>query len=497
MFGSQLGCSSQNPDGTSKKKDRKPVAAGKYYPGDAAELRSMINGFFSSALPKSNGQIAAIISPHAGYVFSGQVAANAFKQVDPHRKFDNVFIIGSSHQVSFSGASVYNQGDYITPLGIVPVNTGLADQLIKENPLFQYHLDADSYEHSVEVQIPFLQVHLKTPFQIVPIVLGTQSPETTKKIAEALKPWFNERNLFVISSDFSHYPDYEDAVEADKATCDAILENDPQHFAKFLDTYQKKRVPDLLTNCCGWTSVLTLLNLTYGDPVYTYTPLFYQNSGDSRYGDKSQVVGYWAITVSRKSENAGQSGQFILSEEDKDQLLAIARSTLNDYIRHGKVPKVDEKSLSGNLMAEAGAFVTLKEGGVLRGCIGRFTADIPLYQVIREMTVASSTQDYRFSPVQEKEIDRIDIEISVLSPMKRIHDISELKLGRDGIYIKKGSAAGTFLPQVALETGWSKEEFLGHCAQDKAGIGWNGWKDAELYTYEAIVFSEPAITGRK
>lgn len=497
MFGSQLGCSSQNPDGTSQKNDRKPVAAGRFYPDNPTELRSMINGFFSSAVPPGKDQIAAVISPHAGYVFSGQIAANAFNQVDPDRLFDNIFIIGSSHQVAFSGASIYNQGDYITPLGKVPVNIELANQLIRESSLFQYHPEADKSEHSVEVQIPFLQVHLKKPFQIVPIVLGTQSAETCIQIAETLKPWFNDRNLFVISSDFSHYPDYEDAKAADKAACDAIIKNDPETFASFLNSYQKKRIPNLLTNCCGWTSVLTLLNLTSGNQDYTYIPLSYQNSGDTRYGDKKQVVGYWAITVIRKTENDKVSTDFSLSEKAKIQLLEIARNTLNGYIFNKKIPPVDATSLPENLKVHAGAFVTLKKGGALRGCIGRFTSDIPLYKVIQEMTVASATQDYRFSPVQANEIGPIEIEISVLSPMKRIKDIGELQLGRDGIYIKKGNAAGTFLPQVATETGWTKEEFLGHCAQDKAGIGWNGWKDAELYTYEAIVFSESEFTGRK
>jgi AmmeMemoRadiSam system protein A len=146
---------------------------------------------------------------------------------------------------------------------------------------------------------------------------------------------------------------------------------------------------------------------------------------------------------------------------------------------------------------KAGAFVTLKENGELRGCIGRFTADIPLYQVIEEMAISSSTQDNRFLPVTAKEIDKLEIEISVLSPMKKISSIDEIVMGKHGIYIKKGWYSGTFLPQVATETGWSREEFLGHCARDKAGIGWDGWKDAEIYTYEACVFSENEITGRK
>jgi len=497
MFGSQLGCSSQSQDGSSQKKDRKPVAAGRFYSDNPKELRSVITGFFSEAIPRKGEQIAAIVSPHAGYVFSGQVAANAFNQVDPNTTFDNVFVIASSHQVAFSGASIYNQGDYITPLGTVPVNIDLANQLIAQSPLFIFHPEADKYEHSLEVQVPFLQVHLKQPFKLVPIVLGTQSAETCQKIAEALKPWFNDRNLFVFSSDFAHYPNYEEAQTADKATCDAIVTNDPEIFTSFLNDYKRKKIPNLATNCCGWTSVLTLLNLTSGNQNYTYVPLFYQNSGDSNYGDKNQVVGYWAITVTRKSsEGMGRSG-FSLSDPEKIQLLKIARSTVNGYIRNKKSPEIDPTLFSENLKLQAGAFVTLKKGGSLRGCIGRFTANIPLYKVIQEMAIASATQDYRFSPVQSNEIDELEIEISVLSPMKRIAGLDELELGRDGIYIKKGNAVGTFLPQVATETGWTKEEFLGHCSRDKAGLGWNGWKDAELYTYEAVVFSESDFSDHK
>lgn len=497
MFGSQLGCSSQNPEGSSHKTDRKPAAAGRFYSDNPTELRSMIEGFFSEAIPRGVNQVAAIISPHAGYVFSGQVAANAFNQVDPGRAFDNVFVIASSHQVAFSGASIFNQGDYITPLGKVTVNIDIANQLIRKNPSFTFNPQADKFEHSLEVQIPFLQIHLKKPFQLVPIVLGTQSAESCREIAEALMQWFNERNLFVISTDFSHYPEYGEARTADNATCDAIVANDPENFTRFLDGYKNKEITNLATNCCGWTSVLTLLYMTAGNRDYTYTPLFYRNSGDSKYGDKKQVVGYWAIAVTRMGDKKKQEEDFQLTDADKIRLLEIARSTVNGYIRTRKVPEPDTAGFPENLKLHAGAFVTLKKGGALRGCIGRFTADIPLYKVIQEMAVASSTQDYRFSPVQAKEIDELEIEISVLSPMKRISGPGELELGRDGIYIKKGNASGTFLPQVAKETGWTKEEFLGHCARDKAGIGWDGWKDAELYTYEAVVFSEPEFNVRK
>lgn len=332
---------------------------------------------------------------------------------------------------------------------------------------------------------------MKKAFRIVPIVIGSQSKESCRKIAQALKPYFNPKNLFVISTDFSHYPSYDEAGKADKATCDAILKNDPELLMKFLDSYEKKNIPNLATNLCGWTSVLTLLYMTANDPSITFTPLKYTNSGDSRYGDHNQCVGYWSVAVSRDpSKTSSVSSGFSLSAQDKETLLEIARNTVSLYVSQHKVPEVDDKNFSPALKMHAGAFVTLHENGELRGCIGRFTADIPLWQVVQQMAVASSTEDNRFSPVTPSEVKKLDIEISVLSPMKRIYSADEIVLGKHGIYIKKGWYSGTFLPQVATETGWSREEFLGHCSRDKAGLGWDGWKDAELYTYEACVFGE-------
>ena len=272
-----------------------------------------------------------MIVPHAGYVFSGQVAASGINQVPADKEFDNVFIIGSSHQVSFNGASIYNRGNYVTPLGTVTVNTEVAGKLISNSDVFSFNPDADRTEHSVEVQVPFLQYHLKKPFRIVPIVIGTQSPQTCRKIADALRPYFNERNLFIISTDFSHYPSYTDAQAADKATCDAILRNDPAGLVKFLDSYRAKDVNNLATNLCGWTSVLTLLYLTSGSQ-YQLTPVQYLNSGDSKYGDKGQVVGYWSIAVTTIPAVKRNKPEFELSKAEKQQLLKIARATLYSYI---------------------------------------------------------------------------------------------------------------------------------------------------------------------
>ena len=205
-------------------------------------------------------------------------------------------------------------------------------------------------------------------------------------------------------------------------------------------------------------------------------------------GDKEHVVGYYAIAVTKQSKPG--KAMFELDTKEKTTLLAIARRTVEQYIHTHSVLKVDPVTLSDALRTPCGAFVTLNKHGMLRGCIGRFDASEPLYRVVQEMAVASATQDYRFSPIKEGEIKDLVIEISVLTPMRKIRSIDEFELGKQGIYIRKGSRSGTFLPQVAQETGWTKEEFLGHCAQDKAGIGWDGWKNADLYVYEALVFGE-------
>jgi len=167
-----------------------------------------------------------------------------------------------------------------------------------------------------------------------------------------------------------------------------------------------------------------------------------------------------------------------------------------ERVRNGKLPVVDTASLTAAMKTPCGAFVTLNEHDQLRGCIGRFGAQEPLYRVVQEMAAAAATEDYRFPPVQGRELDKLSIEISVLTPMRRISSIDEIQLGKSGIYIKKGDRAGTFLPQVATETGWNKEEFLGHCAEEKAGIGYDGWKDAEIYVYEAVVFSESEFLAK-
>jgi uncharacterized protein, PH0010 family len=485
MFFSTRGFGQDTPQ------NRKAYAAGRFYSDNPDSLKAQLTQLFSGSEQRRSGKNPlAIVVPHAGYVYSGEVAASGFNQIDPNHQFERIFIIGSSHTTAFQGVSVYTDGDYETPLGVVKVDTVFAKKLIDENKFIRSYAEPHWYEHGLEVQLPFLQYYLRNEFRIVPIILGpSSSSDTPRKLAAALKPFLNEKNLFVISTDFSHYPSYKNACTTDLATAEAIQTNSP---SKLLDTLGKNKsddIPGLATSLCGWSSVLTLLYMTENMPGVSVDLIQYKNSGDSPFGEKDRVVGYYSIAFN-VADSPDKVGDFTLFDKDKNYLLKLARNTISDYIRKGITTEPEPQELSLALKTPCGAFVTLNNDGKLRGCIGRFDPEQPLWKVVQSMAIAAATKDYRFNPVLSGEVDDLEIEISVLTPLKRIKSADEFVLGKQGIYIKKGNQTGTFLPQVADTTGWNKIEFLSHCAQDKAGIGWNGWKSAELYTYEALVFKE-------
>lgn len=474
---------------------REPAVAGQFYPGNAEDLNIELQRLFSKAASISlNGNTMAIISPHAGYVYSGAVAAAAFMQIDPEKEYENVFIVGSSHRFSFDGASVYTGGNFRTPLGIVPVNIKLSRELTAASYIFTDRSDAQMSEHSLEVQLPFLQYRLKKPYRIVPIVIGTQNASNCRRIAEILRPYLTPSNLFIISTDFSHYPGYKDACRVDRLTAEAILTNDPEVLLETITRNEQAGIPGLSTCLCGWTSVLTLMYMTEKMPGVRYSLVDYKNSGDAAgIGSKSRVVGYYAISaghLASQSANTADQPDEMISDKDRQVLLNLARDAIVSRLSGKQQGTLGDDKLSPALLQRAGVFVSLYKQGKLRGCIGRFSTDNPLHLLVKEIAVSSALHDHRFSPLRTEEIPSIKIEISVITPLKKINSIDEFELGRHGIYIKKGANTGTYLPQVALNTGWTKEEFLEHCSSDKAGIGRDGWKEAELFTYEAIIIKE-------
>ena len=474
--------------------DRHPVAAGSFYPADKDSLSANLKELFSDCVKaRSDLKVRAIISPHAGYVFSGKTAASAYSAIKDPGAYHNIFIIGSSHVMAFNGASVYNIGDFITPLGKVKVNTDIANKLKFGYEVFNFPVTAHMREHSIEVQLPFIQYIFRNGIPIIPITIGTDDLGTIRKIADALKPYFLPENLFIISSDFSHYPSYKNAVENDRRTADALVSKKSEVFLKTLSDNESKRINGLVTSMCGWTSGLTLLYLCENDPNLVFYKISYSNSGDSPYGNKDEVVGYNAIELVEKTaqQAAGTATDEVkFTKEESDKLISIARNSIRSMLYDKKVLKIDPATLPPLFKRNLGAFVTLKLDGNLRGCIGRFNPPDPLYEVVSQMAVASAFEDTRFNPLSKAEFEKMEIEISVLSPLRRINGPNEIVLGKHGIYIKKGLMSGTMLPQVATENHWTLEQFLGYTSRDKAGLGWDGWKDAELYVYEAVILEE-------
>jgi AmmeMemoRadiSam system protein B/AmmeMemoRadiSam system protein A len=475
--------------------DRQPVAAGRFYPADKETLTKELSRLFQTCKKSpDNWEVRAIISPHAGYTFSGKIAASAFSAIPVNAVYKNIFIIGSSHVMYFDGASVYNCGDYITPLGKVPVNKEIANKLIKNNKVFNFPITAHIQEHSVENQLPFIQYYFKDIPTIVPVIIGTDDENTVKKIAEALRPWFLPENLFIISSDFSHYPAYKDAIENDSLTALSIVTGSPQTFLNTLSKNASKQIHGLVTSMCGWTSGLALLDMAEGNNKLEIKLIDYCNSGDSPNAGKGEVVGYNAFVMVDKKQTApllnGSENSFSFTESEKKQLFAIAKSSIKSMLYENKNLILDVKFIPENLKKPLGAFVTLKINGALRGCIGRFISSEPLYNVVRESAISSAFEDPRFTPLTKDEYKITDIEITVLGPLKKINNINEIVLGKNGIYIKKDNRSGTMLPQVATENGWTVEQFLGFTSRDKAGLGWDGWKDAEIFIYDGVVLEE-------
>jgi hypothetical protein len=441
--------------------------------------------------------VAALIVPHAGYYYSGNVAASAYMALNPKQPYKRIFLLGPSHHEWLDGASVNTEADYYaTPLGNVKVDREMAEKLTTNSnatmdgtdSVFFYRPEAHNREHCLEVQLPFLQRRLSDVPPIVPIIISTNDFQKLSRMAEMLKPYFTDENLFIISSDFSHYPTYEDACEVDARTGKAIESGDVGQFIAAIEENARSGRRNLATSACGEFAIITLMLML--DNNYEVKHLMYQNSGDIGDTDHSRVVGYHSFAVLRnRTDGNGQTRtntDFVLSDGDKKKLKEIALQSIKDSL-DGK-PVSHPSPLTSHLSEKCGAFVSLHKHGRLRGCIGHFGEDTPLYEIVAEMARAAAFEDPRFMPVSREELDDIDIEISVLTPMRRIQSLDEFELHRHGIYIRKGYRSGTFLPQVADEVNWTKEEFVGHCSQDKAGLGWNGWKDAELYVYEAIVF---------
>lgn len=464
---------------------KEPNVAGAFYSADPKELSDSIDYLKQSTGPvPSDRKVEIAIAPHAGYPYSGPVAAYTYKAI-AHNHYKTIIVIGPSHFFPFEGISVWPRGGFKTPLGTIPVDEDFAQALLKENPKFQFLPQVFEREHSIEVELPFLQKTFEG-IRIVPILMGDPDPQVCKDLAVALDKLIGQRDdvLILISSDMSHYYTYDVANQMDARTLQAIQEIDPKKF--FEGNISRKM------EMCGFVPVTTALLYAKIRGIRHVEVLKHANSGDTS-GDKSRVVGYSSVIFYNDLLGQGSSqdeGAGALNPAEKQELLKIARNTIETFVKTGKAPDITTKD--ARLNEVQGAFVTIRKHGALRGCIGNIIGQEPLYETVRDMAVAAASQDPRFTRVTSAELKDIDLEISVLSQPRRVKDASEIQMGKHGVIISEGGHQGVFLPQVADETGWSKEEFLAQLCSQKAGLPPDAWKDpdAALYVFTADVFAE-------
>lgn len=476
---------------------KQPEFSGQFYPSSKKELSKMIDDFLAKATPFSvSGEILMLISPHAGYGFSGQVAAFGYKLIK-NKSYKTVIIMGTSHHKVFSGAALYGQGSFATSLGKVNIDEEFVKSILNKDAEVFLDDSAFNNEHSVEVQLPFLQRVLpnfsvqnnnladKQGFayhgKIVPVVIGDCSLEACKKIALLLKEAIGQRKdvLVVVSTDLYHGYDFKEADSVDEITLNLIKKMDYQGL------YYALR--DGHAQACGGFAAVIALNLAKELGCQGLEVLNHTNSakvsGKLVQGD--WTVGYASCAVIR------QEGEGImLTIQQKQKLLKIARESILTYLKTGEKLRINESDPL--LSQKMGAFVTLNTHGELRGCIGNLVASQPLYLTVRDMAIEAAMDDPRFSSLSLSEFKDVEIEISVLSILERAASAEKVELGKHGVLVRRGNQSGVFLPQVARETGWSKEEFLNNLCAHKAGISADAWKDkdTELYIFTADVFSE-------
>ncbi|MFH0948794.1 MAG: AmmeMemoRadiSam system protein B [Elusimicrobiota bacterium] len=488
-------------------KMRVPAVAGQFYPADKNELSKMIDGFLSntkkltqSVIPSDmreliNGKIIGIISPHAGYIFSGQTSAWSYKQIEMEG-FDTVILIGPSHKYPVKDAALWTGGNFSTPLGEVTIDEEITKELLlKGSKIITANNDVHIPEHSLEVQIPFLQKVLKN-FKIVAVLINDEN--SYKQVAEIIATVIKNSKksvLLVASTDMTHYPTKKDAEMVDKNIFDTIVKFNCEELVKADKQWMSKGIEELHCTLCGLASVLTVLEaskiLGADKPVI----LNYSNSAASPYGDANKVVGYGAVAFVKTVESVKckvkSEKEFLLTKESQKELLKIARSSIDGYLTTRKIPKF--ATANPELLNNGAVFVTLEKNHNLRGCIGTTEARMPIYEAVTQLAIAAAVEDYRFSPATKNELNDIKIEISVLSPLKKISSATEIIEGKHGVVVRKGARSGLFLPQVWEHPELAKKEaFLSELCMQKAGLEPDAWKkgDVDLYTFTVFAFKE-------
>ena len=451
---------------TASERVKPPNVAGMFYPGDSDALRREVDAHLGRALAAGPAP-KALIAPHAGYRYSGPVAACAYARLKPRaHEIRRVVLLGPTHYHPIDGVAASGAEAFRTPLGRVPVDAASVRRALEFGFVRRY-APAFEREHSLEVHLPFL-MRVLPRFSIVPLLVGNASPAQIDALLESL--WGGPETAIVISSDLSHYLDYESARRLDAKTSEAIvaLRHDDVGFEQ----------------ACGRHAVNGLLHLAKRRGLEACA-LDVRNSGDTA-GPRDRVVGYGAYAFLEPADGA-------LDLEARRHLLGIATRSIHHGVTHGKACSVDLDRLPPALLARRATFVTLESDRRLRGCIGSLQATRPLVEDVANNAHAAALDDPRFSPVKADELGGLHIKISVLSPPVPMRaesqaDIAtQLRPDVDGLIIQDGEKRATFLPSV-----WKgipePRRFVGELAR-KAGWTeghWSGEVRAWRYTTEEL-----------
>jgi len=474
---------------------RPPAVAGKFYPESASILKLAIEQFMQDAIPAQAKEPLAIVVPHAGYIYSGQICADGYNQV-ANQPYDAVIILGTNHTTAgLRKIALYPGDGFRTPLGTVPVDGEIVSALLDASPDCVADAAPHVREHSIEVQLPFIQL-LFPKATIVPAIACEADAALVTRFGAALAGVLKGRRaLIVASSDLSHYPSATDAELVDNETLATIPSLDPAALHAAIRTQMARRIRGLDTCACGEAPIMAAMAAAKAMGATGGRVVSYANSGDLPIGERERVVGYGAVVlgsglapVKEAVSDLSATGK-PLTPEDKRMLLALARETISRYLTTQMVPL--PRGFSPAAREQRGVFVTLKKHGNLRGCIGRMIPDRPLAILVGMMAIQAAFEDPRFRPVTLEEVPKIEIEISVLTPMKQVSGPGEIEVGRDGVLLQKGRASAVFLPQVAPEQGWGRDEMLCNLCQ-KAGLQENAWQEegACFSTFQAEVFGE-------
>ncbi len=505
---------------------RQPRFAGQWYEADASKLRTQLEQFMQKVdrvpvektddvvieNPSIAGSVLAIVSPHAGYTFSGQTAAFAFDSVKG-RKIERVWLLGPSHYVGFHGAALPTESVFATPLGDLPLDRQVIDELARY-PLFEVSSEIHRREHSLEMQLAFIKLAMENA-KIVPIAIGTLTDASeVRLVARLLLRYIDKDDLVIVSSDFTHFgprygyqPFREDIQQSikrlDGQAFQYLSRCDLEGFLEFHNT-----TGDTI---CGLYPCAVLLGMLPEGARGTL--LNYRTSRDSILEDEENSVSYMALAFSSPGSSGWTSPRTargidvdnLLTEHDKETLLKVARQTIEFFTKNKKTPTLRDLNISASPVLEEsfGTFVTLFKVGSkskhanksrddkeLRGCIGYIWPIKPLVQAVIENAIGACSRDYRFQQVEAGEVKHLQIEINVLTPPHKVASTSEIELGKDGIIMYLNGRQSVFLPHVPTEFGWDLDETLAQLAI-KAGFGPKDWKNGATFdVFRASAFEE-------